>query len=62
MNPIEHNPNPAFSVDTEGDLLISIASVATVIRQEHEWRGENITYDVGKEYYPEPEQRLLDRQ
>lgn len=59
--PPEVNRLPAFSVDAEGSLLVSIATVGTVFRQEHVWRGKNITYNIGKEYDPEPEPSLGER-
>ncbi len=54
-DPIERNPIPTLSFDSEGNLLITIASVATVFHQLHEWRERKITYNIGKEYYPAPE-------
>jgi hypothetical protein len=55
-DPMEQNPIPILSFDPEGNFLITIASVATVLHEEHEWRGRKITYKIGKEYYPAPEQ------
>jgi hypothetical protein len=54
-DPMERNPIPDFTVDPDGNLLITIASVATVFHQEREWGGKKIAYNIGKEYYPEPE-------
>jgi hypothetical protein len=60
-DPMDYNRLPSFSVDGRGSLLVSIAAVATVFYEKHEWTGGNINYRVGREYYPEREKLLPKR-